>query len=99
MKSILELNAKAEVKPRKCVLHNEDTNWALFRELINISLKEKARLKTELDINMAVERFNLSSQEAAWKSTPISTKRDSKLFIACHILDKILEKRRLRKQW
>jgi hypothetical protein len=96
---LIELYVKSEDKPKKCVLHNKNTNWALFRELINISLKDTLPLKTELDIDKAVERFNISTQEAAWKSTPTSKKRDPKLYVASHILDKISEKRRLRKQW
>lgn len=96
---IVELHTTAQVRAKKCVLHNKKTNWPLFRELIDKAFQEPVSLKTEDEITEAVLYFNNSVQEAAWSSTPPLPHRSTDNYVAKHILDKIIQKRRMRKHW
>lgn len=52
------------------MLHNKLTDWEYFRDLVSSSLSAEIRLKSEEDIESAVEFFTTSVQNAAWNSIP-----------------------------
>lgn len=85
-------------KQEKCSLHNRRTDWTDFRELVNSTLCNDVRLRTEEDIISAVEHFNTTVQNAVWESTPFCKRVESKLNFYSN-LEKVSEKRRLRKRW
>lgn len=93
------LTCEIKNKPSKCVLHSGKTDWIYFRAVLNSSLQIKIALKTEVDIETAVEHFNLTVQKAAWESTPPHKIIDNKLTFPVTILAKVSEKRQLRRQW
>jgi len=94
---LLTVNISIPTKPGKCTLHNKKTDWESFCTLLNSSLSTSVRLKTEEDIEAAVEHFNRSVQKAAWESTPPQNKVDPNLTFSKSVLVKIAEKRRIRK--
>jgi hypothetical protein len=85
-----------EIQPS---LNNRHTNWDDFRQLIKIRLTLKVSLKTEEDIEAAVEFFNDTIQWAGWNVAPEHI--DTVKTYDCHTLikQKIEEKRRLRRDW
>lgn len=84
---------------QKCKLHNKKTNWSNFRTRIEEILNIKISLRNEDDITTAVEHLNNCIQQAAWESTPFTGMRDPMLNYSQKIRDKVIEKRKLRKQW
>lgn len=96
---MLELHTTAQECVQKCVLHNKITNWPLFRELIDKAFQEPVSLKSNDEITEAVLYFNKSVQDAAWSSTPPLPPRNTDIYVAKHILDKVTQKRRIRKRW
>jgi len=87
------------MKLRKCTLHNSKTDWNRFRSLLDALFRPNVRLKSEEDIEIAVEGFNNLVQHAAWESTPLSEEKDAKLKFSHTVREKVAEKRRLKKQW
>ena len=77
-------------------IHNQLTNWQLFREVFNHSAS--VSLKTKEDIETATEYLNTSIINAILSSTPTKTSI-SKHEYPHYILNKITEKRRLRRVW
>lgn len=86
-------------KETKCVLHNNKTNWPLFQDIIESTINNRIRLKTEKDIATAVEHFNTCIQNAAWESTPLTNVKDQVLSFLESVINKVAEKRKLRKEW
>jgi hypothetical protein len=80
-------------------LYNQRTNWEAFRDLINERLQLHAPLKTESDIGDAVKDCNNTIQWAAWNTTPPHS--DVQRAYDCPILikQKLLDKRRLWRNW
>lgn len=75
------------------------TNWKVFRELFDTRINFNIPLKSEDNLNEAVEQLNNVIQNAAWDAT---TDNNQKEFTeSCHqfVKQKIEEKRRLRKAW
>ena len=84
--------------PPNGFIHNQLTNWQLFREVFNRSTSALISLKTNEDIETVTEYLNTSIINAIRFSTP------TKISISNHehpyyILKKIAEKRRLRRVW
>ena len=79
-------------------IHNQLTNWQLFREVFNHSTSASISLKTKEDIETATEYLNTSIINAIRSSTPTKTSI-SKQEYPHYILNKITEKRRLRRVW
>lgn len=92
------LSSEIMLKPRKCTLHNNKTDWNRFRDLLTTTLNTKISLKSVEDIE-DVEYFNSSLQKAAWDSSPTHTIHSSRLSYSNSILEKVAAKRKLRKQW
>lgn len=59
---LVTMSSNVKEKTAKCKLHNHKTNWTVFRERIEDSLKAKVTLKNEEDITSAVQFFNACIQ-------------------------------------
>ena len=96
---ILEFHNKILINEKKPTLHTSKTDWNKFRQELDKLISLKIKLKTEQDIDTAVDSLQTSIQKAAWNATPgiFNTKPKDKL--PAHIVNKIYEKRRLRKTW
>ena len=84
--------------PPNGLIHNQRTNWQLFREVFNHSTSASISLKTKEDIETATEYLNTSIINAIRSSTPTKTSI-SKHEYPHYVLNKITEKRRLRRVW
>ena len=82
--------------PPNALIHNQLTNWQLFREVFNHSISASISLKTKEDIETATEYLNTSIINAIRSSIPTKT-TISKHEYPHYILNKITEKRRLRR--
>lgn len=97
---IVTLNTEILQNPKECILHNKATNWNAFRERLIDATSINVRLKIPEDIDNAVQQLNENIQEAAWKSTPTRPVSSNNLpTYPFNIMDKIAEKRKLRKKW
>lgn len=96
---LVEIGTQVTEINKKCILHNKHTNWPLFRTLIDNTFDEPIALQTETDIINSIYFFTTSIQSAAWNSTPITRQKIADQHIPLNILEKISEKRALRKQW
>lgn len=96
---LVEVGAEIRETSQRCTLHNKRTNWPLFRVLLNEAFDAPVALQTKNDIINAVEFFNTSVQSAAWNSTPLIQHKPADQYISPNILEKIREKRALRKLW
>lgn len=96
---IVTLQKEIIITPRKCVLCTKKTNWELFRNIINNTLNTQIKLESRDDIIHAVEDFVLTVQNAAWDSTPVDAGVNALLQYSSTIIDKVSEKRHLRKLW
>ena len=79
-------------------IHNQHTNWQLFREVFTHTTSASISLKTKEDIETATEYLNTSIINAIRSSTLTKTSI-SKHEYPHYILNKITEKRRLRRVW
>uniref|UniRef100_A0A6M2DRL9 Putative rna-directed dna polymerase from mobile element jockey n=1 Tax=Xenopsylla cheopis TaxID=163159 RepID=A0A6M2DRL9_XENCH len=79
-------------------LVNKLTNWELYRNYINENISCNLSLKSEDDINKAVDLLTSTLQQAASIATP-SLDYQSKLFCPIQIKKEIAKKRKLRKIW
>ena len=84
--------------PPNGFIHNQLTNWQLFREVFNHSTSALISLKTNEDIETATEYLNTSIINAIRSSTPTKTSI-SKHEYPHYVFKKIAEKRRLRRVW
>jgi hypothetical protein len=73
-------------------------DWEKFRNNLDILLNIPVSMKTEHELEQAVEKFNSSIQQAAWSA---SSPRPQKLFPVYpnYIRNLIVDKRRARKRW
>ena len=94
---IVWINANINMVTTPAKLHNERTNWALFKDIVECTLPLKVRLKCEQHIAEAVEIFNTVIQNAGWKSTPINVTQKHRPYLS--IWEKIKAKRKVRKKW
>lgn len=78
-------------------LNNRRTNWEHFRNIINEELNCKIFLKSEIELEAAIENFTKVMQKATRESTPVMKPQNNMQY--CSINVKIEEKRRIRKQW
>lgn len=96
---IMELYTSAKARENKCILHNKRTNCLLFKDLVSKDFIQPIRLQSKSDVVEAVEFLNNSVQNAAWSSTPINDCLRPEQCVGKNIIEKINEKRKLRKQW
>ncbi|KMQ89338.1 rna-directed dna polymerase from mobile element jockey-like protein [Lasius niger] len=62
---LITLANEIVTKPRNCSLHSRKTDWHHFWELLKVSFNAGMSLKSEDDIEAAVEYFNFNMQNAA----------------------------------
>ena len=86
-------------KERAPTICNKKTNWILFKKNLEDNLNTKISLKTEEDIEKAIEHFNEIIQDSAWLSTPKIHHQETLINYPIEIREKLKEKRRLRKIW
>lgn len=97
---ILTLSSSVITKERICTLSNKLTDWSIFKKTLNQTINLKLPLKSEGDIDLAVEHFNSSVQKSAWVSTPfVHRKVDSCINYPVCVKRKVAERRRLRRIW
>lgn len=97
---IVTVNSSVVLRPAPPFLYNKNTDWNYFRELVNQNLNLKISLKSKEDLDDAVECFNKTMQNSAWRATP-----DRKHYhrfqnnYPVEVFRKLAEKRRLRRIW
>ena len=96
---IISLNIPLQSKLNPPKLHNQNTNWELFRSLVDCNLQSDLPLQCCSDIENAVEYFTKIIQNAGWFSTPIINPNRRPPPTDDNIKMKIVQKRRLRKTW
>jgi hypothetical protein len=82
-------------QPRLC---NRKTDWDAFRHLLNERLLLNIPPKTDSDIESAIKNFNII-QWASWTTTPEHTEARQTYDCPILIKQKLLNKRRLRRNW
>lgn len=80
-------------------LNNRRTNWEHFRDILNKVIDCNISLKTEVELEEAIENFTKAIQKAAWESTPVIKTQNNIQFCSLNVKAKIKEKRKIRKQW
>lgn len=97
---LLVVNAEPSIKPTRPSLINGLMNWNMFQTNLTNQIDLKIRLKTETDIDEAVNNLTTSIQSAAWSScTPNPTPNQNQFKIPSHIRHLIVQKRRARANW
>ena len=86
-------------KSKKPSLYSKKTDWNCFRETLDEQITLAIPLKTEIDIEEAVENITKLIQNAAWQATP--DRNDQTTTEECPIIikQKLAEKRKARKRW
>lgn len=67
---ILTVGTKVIIKPKTATLFNHKTNWVQFRNRVHNDINLNIPLKTNDEINEAVQHLTICIQEAAWDATP-----------------------------
>lgn len=80
-------------------LHTTKTDWHHFRAKLDELISARICLKTEEEIDNAVQHLTESIQAAAWDSTPPTVLREKQFVIPRAVKEEIMEKRNLRKVW
>lgn len=96
---LLTLSTTFLTTPSPLSLCNKFTDWINFQNLVSNSISFDISLKSECDIDNAIQHLTKTIQDAAWKSTPEMEKRGEIQELPQHIKIAILEKRRLRRTW
>ena len=84
--------------PRSSCIHNQFTNWQLFREVFNHSTSALISLQTNEDIKTDTEYLNTSIINTIRFSIPTKTSISNNEY-PHYIFKNIAEKRRLRRVW
>lgn len=96
---ILTLSSALFLKPLPLTLHNKQTDWETFREILQDRISFDFPLTNERDIDEAVQLLTTNIQQSAWASTPRITNRKLPPQIPQFIRRAIIDKRRLRRIW
>jgi len=86
-------------KPKKPSLYSNKTDWNCFRETLDEQLTLTVPLKTEIDIEEAVENITKAIPNAVWQATPDSNDQSYAEEPPIIIKWKLAEKRNGRKRW
>jgi ribulose 1,5-bisphosphate carboxylase large subunit-like protein len=65
-------------KSKKPSLYSKKTDWSYFRETLDELITLEIPIKTEIDIEEAVENITKTIQKAAWQATPDRKEQNSK---------------------
>lgn len=96
---IIQLLASVAQIEKLPVLAHKNSNWSLFRDNLDQLLCNKFTLKTNTDIDDAVQYLTTSIQTAAWSAAPKNEKTNNPNTYPSSIMNLIREKRMLRKRW
>lgn len=80
-------------------LCNQNTDWDAFRDYLDSRIDLQASLKSHKDIEEAAMYITNRIQQACWSTTPTERERNHITNMPLFIKTKILEKRKLRRQW
>jgi hypothetical protein len=80
-------------------LHNARMDWNNFLLILEEEINLKIPLKTEEELDNAVEYFTKPIQLAAWQCTPQEKKRSEYQYYPQEFQDLIAQKRELRRWW
>jgi hypothetical protein len=95
----ISLNLRALPQASQPTLCNRKNNWDYFRHLITTNLTLNVPLKTEAQIEDAVKYFTDLIQWVGWTDTSETTCNTSSCDYPIFIKQKLVVKRRLRKEW
>lgn len=84
---------------KRPTLTSKKTNWDLFRKKLDDLIPSDVPLKTDNDIENAVQTLTTCIQQAAWYATPDALETHINEELPITIKQKIMEKRKIRKQW
>ena len=98
---IITLNTKIQSNKKISQLYNKKTNWTKYKEFLNNSLSCNISLKTPDELENAIENLNIQIHKAIFEASPqcIKSSNNYNNNISKKILDKIHEKRTIRKIW
>lgn len=96
---ILSISTAVIEKPLPLQLSNNHTDWAYFRTKVEESISFRVLLKSEEDIDSAVNQFTTIVQDAAWHATPEAKRKNIDYHLPLNVRLAIIEKRRLRRIW
>lgn len=96
---VLNLSEEFLQTKMRTYLSSHYTDWQKFKRCVIENINLKIPLKSEADINEAVEHFNDCIQQAAWSSTPVPVPKQINSKLSLHVREKIAEKRQARKTW
>lgn len=96
---LISIKSQVIKKTKPVTLCNKDTNWNQFRSILCDSSNLNISLKTQDEIDSAVQQLNNNIQTAAWQSTTSKLEQKKGISFSAGVRDKIAEKRRLRKNW
>jgi hypothetical protein len=96
---IITLNAQISRKKKPPTLCNHKTDWVAFQEILDTDINCSIPLKSEHDIDTAIENICQNIQKAAWNSTPEQNESKKASYCPLLVRQQIAEKRKLRRQW
>jgi hypothetical protein len=84
---------------KKPSLYNKNTDWEVFRELIETQINLKIPLKTEAELEDAVYKLTTAIQQAAWQATPPLREQYFQHDCPKLVKQKLRKKRATRERW
>lgn len=96
---LITMYTKIIHKQRQPTLFSKHTDWDKFRLYLDELIDLHMPLKSEEELNEAVDRITKGLQQAAWKATPDYTATKIPEVYPISIKEKIAVKRKLRKRW
>ena len=96
---LLTIGDRIIERPQNPTLVNNRTDWEYFHQLLESDINLRVPLETLDELEQEVYEVTMAIQEAARKSTPTVKRMLKDLNFPKEILDKIAEKRKLRKRW
>lgn len=96
---LVQISTNIIQKQKPASLTTKKTNWELFRNLLDDKLSTNISLKSEEEINEAVENLTKAIQQAAWESTPELNMTTNTKDCSSKVKEALHEKRKLRKTW
>lgn len=96
---ILNMYSDTTHTPHPPALCNKNTNWDTFQEVLDEAIELKIPLRTPADVEWAISNLIINIQKASWAATPTYKQPTTKESCPQTLKEKILEKRRLRRNW
>lgn len=86
-------------KESPLTLTNRKTNWNQFRDHLDSRIDLNIPLKSQVDIEVAVNSITNDIQQAAWFATPELNIKEKKYNATALVTELIAEKRRTKRRW